>query len=192
MIRTNHDPRCEEALDWIEPYLDGDLPEYEAARLRGHLAVCTACAAELQLAARIQNELRSLPQLDCPPEVMERVRQEGRGVVVPFRPRRIVRAIGPRLAAAAAMLTLAVGGGALFLNLQKPADAPSPEQVAQATADAKLALAYLGKATRRAGDDLREEILAKRLVAPATRGISRSLGEIPDLPVPAGRLEKEF
>lgn len=191
MIRTDHDPYCEEALDWIEPYLDGDLPEDEAARLREHLAGCSSCAAELELATRIQSELRSLPQLDCPPEVLERVRQEGRGVVVPFKPRRIVRAIGPRLAAAAAVLALAVGGGALFLQIQKPSDQPSPEQIAQATAEAKLALAYLGRATRRASDDLREEVIAKRLVVPATRGVSRSLGEIPDLPAPAGT-DKEF
>lgn len=191
MIRPDHDLCCEEALDWIEPYLDGDLPEDEAGRLRWHLAGCPTCAAELELAARIQNELRSLPQLDCPPEVMERVRREGRGVVVPFEPRRRATA-GLRLAAAAAVLALAVGGGALFLQIQKPSDQPSPEQIAQATAEAKLALAYLGKATRRASDDLQQEILAKRLVVPATRGVSRSFGEIPDLPIPAGRLEKEF
>jgi anti-sigma factor (TIGR02949 family) len=187
MIRPDHDLHCEEALDWIEPYLDGDLPEDEAARLRGHLAGCSACAAELELATRIQNELRSFPQLDCPPEVLERVRREGRGVVVPFKP----RTVGPRLAAAAAVLALAVGGGALFLQIQRPSDQPNPEQIAQATADAKLALAYLGKATRRASDDLREEVIAKRLVVPATRGVSRSLGEIPDLPVPSGT-DKEF
>jgi anti-sigma factor (TIGR02949 family) len=193
MIRPEHDPCCEEALDWIEPYLDGDLPEDEAVRLRGHLTGCPACAAELQLATRIQSELRSLPQLDCPPEVLERVRREGRGVVVPFEPRRRVsRFLGPRLAAAAAVLALALGGGALFLQIQRPSDQPSPEQIAQATAEAKLALAYLGRATRRASADLQEEVLAKRLVVPATRGVSRSFGEIPDLPIPAGRLEKEF
>lgn len=190
MIRPDHDLHCEEALDWIEPYLDGDLPEDEAGRLRGHLAGCPTCAAELQLATRIQNELRSLPQLDCPPEVMERVRREGRGVVLPFESRRRAT-MGLRLAAAAAMLALAVGGGALFLQIQRPSDQPSPEQIAQATAEAKLALAYLGKATRRATVDLRDEVIAKRLVIPATRGVSRSLGEIPDLPAPDGT-DKEF
>ena len=44
---------------------------------------------------------------------------------------------------------------------------------------------------RRASDDLREEVIAKRLVVPATRGVSRSLGEIPDLPAPTGT-DKEF
>ncbi|HEV2853160.1 MAG TPA: zf-HC2 domain-containing protein [Thermoanaerobaculia bacterium] len=173
MIQPHDDPRCEEALDWIEPYLDGDLPGEEAARLREHLGRCPACAAELQLAERIQRELRALPQLDCPPEVLERVERAGRGEVVAFRPR---QRTSLRLTAAAALLALSVGGGALFLRLQRSSDQPSPEEVAQATAEAKLALAYLGRATRRASVDLQQEVLAKRLVVPATRGVVRSLG----------------
>lgn len=174
MMRTGHDPHCDEVLDWIEPYLDGDLSEGEAAQVETHLAGCPACAAQLDLAARIQGELRSLPQLDCPPEILERVERQGRGVVVPFPVRRTASRLASRLTAAAAVLALAVGGGALFLNLQRPAD-PSPEQIAQATAEAKLALAYLGKATRRASVDLRDEVIAKRLIAPATRRSSKEL-----------------
>src|SRR5436305_2048977 len=75
---------CEEALDLLEPYLDADLPPGEMDRVRRHLEACSACAAELSLAARIQRELRALPQPDCPPEVIERVRRAGRGEVVPF------------------------------------------------------------------------------------------------------------
>ncbi len=89
-------------------------------------------------------------------------------MVVPFPARRIAPRLASRLTAAAAVLALAVGGGALFLRSQRPAD-PSPEQIAQATAEAKLALAYLGRATRRASTDLRDEVIAKRLIAPATR-----------------------
>jgi len=181
MIHTYDDPRCEEALEWIEPYLDGDLPGEEADRLKAHLGRCPACAAELQLAEKIQRELRALPQLDCPPEVMERVERAGRGEVVAFRPR---QRTSLRLMAAAALLALSVGGGALFLYLQRPPDQPSAQEIAQATADAKLALAYLGKATRRASADLQQEVLAKRLVVPATRGVVRSLG--------TGRPDKEF
>lgn len=187
MIHTHDDPRCEEALDWIEPYLDGDLPGEEADRLKAHLGRCPACAAELQLAERIQRELRALPQLDCPPEVLERVERAGRGEVVAFRPRQPRERTSLRFLAAAALLALSVGGGALFFHLQRPPDQPSPREIAQATADAKLALAYLGKATRRASADLQQEVLAKRLVVPATRGVARSLGTLD-----AGRSGKEF
>jgi anti-sigma factor (TIGR02949 family) len=174
MNRHQHDPSCDEALDLLEPYVDGDLPVDEASRLRSHLERCASCAAELELATRIQSELRALPELDCPPEVLEKVRRAGRGEVVPFVPR--PRSTGLRIAAAAAMLTLTLGGGALFLRLQRQPAQPSPEEIAQATQEAKIALAYIGKVTRRASTDLREEVLQKRLIEPAARGVSRSLG----------------
>jgi anti-sigma factor RsiW len=185
-MRPNDDLSCEEALDLLEPYLDGDLSPGEADRLQGHLGNCAACAAELALAGRIQRELRALPQPDCPPEVIERVVRAGRGEVVPFPASRPLRL---RIAAAAAVVALAVGGGSLFVHLQRQRDRPSPEQVAQATREARFALAYLGKATRRAGFDVRDEVLQKRLVIPTTRSVSRSLNEIPS---PAAEPRKEF
>jgi anti-sigma factor (TIGR02949 family) len=175
MNRAHDDPRCEEALELLEPYLDGDLPPAEASRLREHLERCPACAAEMDLAAKIQRELRSLPELECPPEVLDRVRRAGRGQVVRFEPPHA----GLRIAAVAAMLALALGGGALFLRLERR-DQPSPEEVARATREARFALAYLGKMTRRAGLDVRDEVFQKRLVAPATRSVTQALGEIPD------------
>src|SRR3954452_15425736 len=162
---------CEEALDLLDPYLDGDLPPGEMDRVRRHLDGCPACAAELSLAARIQRELRALPQPECPPEVMERVRRAGRGEVVPFPSRE--RAPRWRIAAAAALVALAVGRGALGVHIQHVRQ--QQEQVARATAEARLALAYFGKVTRRAGLDVRDEVLEKRLVAPVARGVSRSL-----------------
>ncbi len=156
---------CEAALDLLEPYLDGDLPPAEADRLRLHLESCAACAAELALAGRIGRELRSLPQPDCPPEVIERVVRAGRGEVVPFPPDRTLK---PRIAAAAAVLALAVGGGSLFVHIQH-----QRAQVAQATREARFALAVLGRATHRAGLDVRDEVLQKRLVIPAARSVSR-------------------
>src|SRR5206468_7903883 len=116
MNRPHDALSCAEALDLLEAYLDGDLPPGEADRVRRHLEACSACAAELSLAARIQGELRALPQPDCPPEVIERVRRAGRGEVVPFPSRE--GAPRWRIAAAAALVALAVGGGALRAHLQ--------------------------------------------------------------------------
>ncbi len=192
MNRLDHDPFCEEALGLLEPFIDGDLSPSESTRLREHLERCPACAAELELAARIQRELRSLPQLDCPPEVLEKVERAGRSEVVPF-PRR--DRAGLRIAAIAALLALAVGGGALFLRFEER-DRPSPQEIAQATAEARYALAYIGKVTRRTRMNLREDVLEKRLVEPASRSVSRTLGEAPGPAVPssaaARRRDKEF
>jgi anti-sigma factor (TIGR02949 family) len=197
MTPQNDPIRCEEALDLIEPYLDGELPPAEAARLRDHLEGCPACAAELALARRIQGSLRALPQPDCPPEVIARVVRAGRGEVVPFAAPAVsagrrARAVRGRLAAAAAVAALAVGGGTLFLHLQQQREQearPSQAEVAEATREARLALAYVGKVSRRAGLDVRDEVLQKRLVIPTARSLSRSLG---DLQGPAGEPRKEL
>jgi len=183
----NHPLSCEEALDLIEPFLDGDLDAGDAERLRGHLAACAACVAELGFAERVQRELRALPQPECPPAVMARVVQEGRGEVVPFRPLRTERL---RIAAAAALVTLAIGGGSLFVHLQQVQQ--QREQVAQATREARLALAYFGKVTRKAGFDIRDEVLEKRLVIPVTRDASQSLSRVPIGVDAAGEARKEL
>ncbi|MCB1054676.1 MAG: zf-HC2 domain-containing protein [Acidobacteria bacterium] len=64
---------CDEADERLEAYLDGDLSEFEAARLKRHLSTCTACAAELAWAERVQHGLRALPEHTCPPQVLEDV-----------------------------------------------------------------------------------------------------------------------
>lgn len=179
---------CDEALDLLEPYVDGDLPEETADRLRVHLETCRSCAAELALAERIQTELRSLPQLDCPPEVLERVRRQG-GEVVPFRPRQ--NRLPLRVAAAAAVLALALGGGALFIRSQQPRQ-PSAAEIAQATEEARYALAYIGKVSRRTGLDLRDDVLARRLVRPATRSLSLGVATQEPFPGRGEQPQKEF
>lgn len=177
MIRTT-DSSCGEVTEILEAFLDGDLPAAEAERVRAHLERCPSCAAELDLAAAIQRELRALPQLDCPPEVMERVRRAGRAEIVPLRRTPAWAAL------AAAVLALTVGGAALVL--QQFQQRPSPDEVARATAEARLALAYVGQASRRAGLDLRDEVFRKRLIDPASRTLTEALGDGPeDAPQPA-------
>jgi anti-sigma factor RsiW len=139
--------RCDEALDLLEPFLDGELTLGEESRLRTHLTACRACAAELALAARIQQELRALRP----------------ATVLPFPGRGSVARPARRLAAAA-VLALAIGG-ALYLeqNRVQPAASPSPEEIAQATAEARFALAYVGRVSRHTGLDLRDGILNRRM-----------------------------
>lgn len=175
MSRFDDNPGCEEVLDLLEPYLDGDLPPDEAARVAAHLERCPACAGERDLAAAVQRELRALPQHECPPEVLQKIRNAGAGEVVPFRPR--LAGWPVRLSLAAAVLALTVGGAAFFL--QQRQDGPSPAEIAQATEEARFALAYIGKVNRKASLGLRDEVLRRRLVAPATRSLAQTLEDIP-------------
>ena len=182
---------CDEVLDALEAFLDGDLEAAEAARIKKHLEGCPACAAELALAERIQRELRSLPQLDCPPEVLERV-QRASGKVLPFAapagsaPSSRRSSLRPRLAAAAALVALTLGGGLVFLQFQEQSQQPSAAEVARAEREARFALAYFGKVSRRASLDLRDQVIEKRLLLPATRSVARSLSLTEPAPEGAG------
>jgi anti-sigma factor RsiW len=137
--------RCEEALDLLEPSLDGELAAMDETRLRDHLAGCRSCAAERDLAVRIQAELRTMPSnLVAFPRPAHR----------PMRPLRILLA--------AAMLVLTIGGAVYFAQ-SRAHSTPSPEEVARATAEARYALAYVGRVSRHTGLDLRNGILHRRM-----------------------------
>jgi hypothetical protein len=153
------------------------------------MASCSVCAGELALAERIQAELRALPQLDCPPEIVERVRREG-AQVLPFRSPVRGRTVLPfRIVAAAALLAVALGGGVLIFRSQQQPRQPSAAEVARATREARYALAYLGRVSRQASLDVRDDVLARRVVLPAARSVSHSIGisfgAAPEKPVPA-------
>jgi anti-sigma factor RsiW len=156
MNRKDDSLDCRQALLWIEPSLDGELMPAVDALLRRHLEACPSCAAERALAGEIQRGLRALPLPDCPPEVLERVRRAGAQAgahagsrILPFPARRL------RAALAAAVLALAVGGGAAFL-VERREDRARSEELARATAEARFALAYVGRVSRRTGLELRD------------------------------------
>jgi Putative zinc-finger len=173
------DEPCAAILPLLEPYLDGELSAAEALRVREHVARCASCAEELRLATAIAGGLRALPQLDCPPAILERVRDEaGAARVLPFDGS-VTATRRPRfLALAAALAGLLLGATLLSHLLRSPEPPqPTPREIARATAEARFALAYVGRVSRRAGLDLKDELLPRHLVAPAARTLSRSLGE---------------
>lgn len=138
---------CEEARELIEPSLDGELATADEARLQEHLKGCTSCACEMRLALRIQNELRRLRLAEVIPLARHRR---------PIRPARMLLA--------AALVALTVGGALVLEQMRiQPADQPSPAEVARATAEARFALAYVGKVSRSTGLDLRDGLLRGHL-----------------------------
>ena len=168
---------CAHALERLEAHVDGDLDAAAAAAVEAHLERCPACADEHRLAVTVRRELRALPELDAPPAVLreivtaaERSRFAG--------PAPLRRRAWSRLAAAA-LAAVALGAGWWWGTLRPAPPVPpagaDPALVAQATEEARYALAYLARIHRRAGLKLRDDLFVDRLARPAARGLSRSL-----------------
>ena len=98
-----------------------------SAWVRGHVAACAACAAELERLEQVRSQLRALPPFAVPRDRWSAVRAS---FVAERRRRRLVRWSGVLAAAAALVLTFAV--------LRHP-QAISPEDVALQQAMAESA-----------------------------------------------------
>jgi anti-sigma factor RsiW len=169
---------CAEARERLDDHLDGFLAEGMRRRLERHLAVCPGCAAELRLAQEVLRALRALPELDCPPGVLDQVaRQASLTLVGPPAATVRRRGHGDRrrfLAAAAALLLLTLA--AVLAGSGAP-PRPSVAEVARGEAQARFALAYVARVSERAAWRVRRQVLARRVVAPLTEDLSQSLFE---------------
>lgn len=175
MTRDNYD--CETVLDSIEAHVDGELESAATAQIESHLASCAGCRAELELAVRVRDGLRSLPTLDAPAAPVAAVLAEARDEA--SRESRF-RRVGRRRLRAVLAAAAALGAIALALTLAR---SPQPEAqlalddpaVVRATLETKLALARLAEANRRVGRGLGDDLLRARLVEPMARGVAGSL-----------------
>lgn len=176
----------------LETYLDDALAAAERAACETHLAQCAACAEELALAGRIRTELHELPQMSCPPAIVHAALDHAAA-----HPK-----LGQRLAAwlfgevrvwrpALALLAVAaLGAGYLRLAVpESPAVAPGPggyseAEIARAEAELKLAIAYLGEISQRAGDSFGTEV-GTRMVKPFSLSLTGALLPQPQDETPA-------
>ena len=166
---------CVEVNELIEQHVDGDLPEATVAVVADHLARCTSCAAEADLAAAISHELSRIPQFDVPDALLSTVHRQ----VAPDRQpeptnfRRFHHRPAAMLAAAAVVVLVA---GVVLVGSRPPRD-PQPTEagVDRATDEARLAFALVAHATRRAEAEVMEGVLRERVLASAVKGLSRSL-----------------
>jgi anti-sigma factor RsiW len=90
--------KCDRMRSSISAELDGELSEFEAIRMRGHLRVCASCQAFKADAERFATTLRSAP-----------LEPLSRSVTVPSRRRRAMHLRVP-VAAAVAVSMIAAGG----------------------------------------------------------------------------------
>lgn len=72
----NEGCQCEEALDKLEEYLDSEVGELDANRLRAHLEECTSCFGEAEVEQRLRAVLRRSCYETAPETLRIRVRSE--------------------------------------------------------------------------------------------------------------------
>ncbi len=75
---------CQEALEWMYEFMDGELPDADAARVDQHFKMCQACYPHLQLEESFRSRLRAAAGRTGVPEavrsrVLELLAQEEAG-----------------------------------------------------------------------------------------------------------------
>jgi len=176
MSRPHDHATCQELALRIEALVDGELEEMEATALHEHFESCPGCARQYRLATEIRQELRGLPELDTPQHVLQAVLGTARRKAS----RRwswdsFWQAPRPAWIALGAATVAALLAVMILIPTQEPTAPARSAEVERATEEARLALAYLDKLTHRTARDLREDVVQKRVVEPAARGLSRSL-----------------
>jgi len=67
---------CDEALERLEAYLDGELPDTDVADIASHLSDCYPCTDR----ATFEEQLRAIVRRDCveqaPASLLNRIRAE--------------------------------------------------------------------------------------------------------------------
>jgi len=165
----------------IDAYLDGETSAAETRSLEAHVGACAGCARELDLARWCRRELRALPSFAPPHRTVDAAERAvsartGNAEVIPFTPQRRARRARWMTVAAAALVIAAVG---VWRGLRQP-PAPvatadvDPQAIEQASRDAALALAYVGKYTRRTGTLIRDDVIGVRVVLPMHRAFVAS------------------
>jgi mycothiol system anti-sigma-R factor len=67
------DKHCEEALDRLFEYIDGELPDADVKELAEHLKKCPPCETEHRIAERIKKMVSRCPQETAPERLRERI-----------------------------------------------------------------------------------------------------------------------
>jgi anti-sigma factor RsiW len=84
---TSHISRCQECIDLLVDYLEGDLPPERGRALDIHLDLCPSCVSFVKTYKGTVDVARRLPMDEIPPELTQRLldflRQEKEGTLPP-------------------------------------------------------------------------------------------------------------
>jgi len=170
MSSTVEPMSCDTALDLLDPLLDDELDAPAAKDLRRHLEACPSCSEEAAAAQQTLTQLRSLPEFDPPPRVLEHVRRtidrDPTSHHGPFGGR---HRLGWMAAAAVVVLALSA------VTIGRHQTAASETEARRAAAEVTYALACVSNITQRANRAVRNEVIDHRVIPAAARGLGRPL-----------------
>jgi len=175
MSRPADHESCARILERLDPWIDGDLADAEAAAVKAHVDQCESCRAEQKLAETVVAELRALPEFDVPERVVKKVRHKTRATLAEglrgFFGDFVSRPL-PALAAVAAVVMMVV----VLSPSPRPTEPQYTDQeIARAVAETRLALAYVGSIAQRAEHRVKERVLKEGPAAQTVSGVRRSL-----------------
>lgn len=169
----------------VEAYIDGDLPREERALFEQQLREDETWAREVQFAQRIQDELHTLPQPACPPQVTQSVLAHTRNTTRPSWATFWERAkqelniefhLGWRPALISTALIVLV---ALSVYVTDPPDASrtlpqtySAAEIQRAEAQAEWTLAFIARLGQRTESTLRRDVIEPRIEHPVRRALN--------------------
>lgn len=165
---------CEDVLNRLDAWIDGDLDRADAIGVEAHLDRCPACQAERRLAEEVLAELRAMPEFAVPDRVLQAVDRktcprwvETIRSSLPTGVRRRLPAAAASAAVLLAVVLVAPWGG-------RKAPEYSDEEIQRAAAETRLALAYIGSITRRAERRVKAKVLEEGVAAKAVRDVNRT------------------
>ena len=161
----------------LDAFLDQTLDGAELDAFEAHAARCATCAEELEHARHVVEELCRLPAMSCPPAVSRAVLAHAEAH--PGWRVRLRRALGLETPlwrpAFALLLVAALSVGVYRLSLPPdPAAGVTPQEIARAEAELKLAFAYLGEISREAGTTFGHEV-GNRVVVPVGQNLAGAM-----------------
>lgn len=184
MSRSTDGYDCDRVLELLELLVDDEVDATERVRIQDHMERCPSCARELSLARRIRNELRAMPQPELPPRLADDLPKVPETILAqasspPTHTGRwaVVGSLAAVLVAAMLVLWTSPFDSSPQV-VQQPT--PSAQEIERAEAEARYALAQVAAASRRAGLELRDDVLGPHLVQPMTRNLTDSLRTVPN------------
>jgi anti-sigma factor RsiW len=179
LTESDNKTPCFLTLERIEGYLDDDLEAPERVEFECHVAACSACREELDLARRMLREIRGLPQKECPDGVVEKVfaaaEPDGRRPAG-FSLRGLFgwRAWSLQPVAVTVVILMVLASTILIGRIRNGSNSasPTPSEIARAEAELRWTIALVGDVGRRTGFTVRDDVLGKRVLEPTRRAVN--------------------